>query len=192
MSEEDFKKLKDTIWITRISRIHSEKRLLEIENYCRFLNVYYSFFTIVFSLLAFFKKDEFLSLLAIIMSILLLVAILYLDSQKCYERARNFRKDYTSLYELELKLKHISYTENESILTIEKQYCDLIDSNSNHTTFDYYCALADSKEDFKERYFTGWIPLKYYWGIIWRHIMKVLFVILPMFFIICYFFGVNV
>lgn len=188
MSEEDLKKLKETIWITRLSRIHSEKRLLEIENFCRFLNVYYSFLTIVLSILAFLNKDETSSLLAIIMSILLLVAILYLDSQKCYVRARNFRKNYTSLYRLELQLKHISCTEKDNILAVEKKYCDLIDSNSNHTTFDYYCALADSNGEYKESHFTGLIPLKYYWGIFWRHMLKVLFVILPVFFIFYYFF----
>lgn len=78
MGEEEFRKFKEAIWITRISRIHSEKRLLEKENFCRILNVYYSFLTIVLSILSFVKKDDLLCLSAIFMSIFLLVAILYL------------------------------------------------------------------------------------------------------------------
>lgn len=179
MNEEDFSKLKEAIWITRLSRIHSEKRLLEIENYCRFLNVYYSFLTIVLSILAYLYKEEMLSLFAIIMSIFLLIAILFLDSQKFYERARNFRKNYTSLYRLELQLQHNSHLDNESISSIEKQYCKLMDSNNNHTTFDYYCALSDSHGEAKERRFTGWVPIEYYWGIVWRNLLKTILIIFP-------------
>ena len=118
MGEEEFRKFKEAIWITRISRIHSEKRLLEKENFCRILNVYYSFLTIVLSILSFVKKDDLLCLSAIFMSIFLLVAILYLDSQKLYERAKNYRNNYSSLYSLELRLQHMSHADSEGLQTV--------------------------------------------------------------------------
>ena len=189
MGEEEFRKFKEAIWITRISRIHSEKRLLEKENFCRILNVYYSFLTIVLSILSFVKKDDLLCLSAIFMSIFLLVAILYLDSQKLYERARNYRNNYSSLYSLELRLQHMSHADSEGLQFIEEQYCSLLNSNSNHTTFDYYCALADSSGEVKERRFTGWIPLEYYWGLIWRGIFNFILVVFPLLFVILYFYN---
>ena len=186
MGEEEFRKFKEAIWITRISRIHSEKRLLEKENFCRFLNVYYSFLTIVLSILSFVKKDDLLCLLAIFTSIFLLIAILYLDSLKFYERARNYRNNYTSLYNLEFVLQHSTHLETEGLLSIEKQYCDLLNSNSNHTTFDYYCALADCRGEVKKRRFTGWIPWEYRWGVFWRDSLKVIMVVFPLLCVILY------
>ena len=163
--EMHYNSLVNCIWITRIARIHSEKRLLRKEGLFQLLNVYYSFFTIVFSIIAAFFNDNKLSLLTIFMSIFLLVAILYLNAQKFIDHARDFRKNYTDLQKLEFKLKHVTYKETDKIRSIEKDYCTLLDSICNHSTFDYYCALHDSNGEYRIFHYQFWVQVKYYWGI---------------------------
>ncbi|MBO6246598.1 MAG: SLATT domain-containing protein, partial [Anaerovibrio sp.] len=122
-----------------------------------------------------------LSLLTIFMTITLLVAILYLNSQQHLKQARDYRKNYTSLQQLEFRLKHISCTDDAEIRLLEDEYCHLLDSSCNHCTFDYYCALHDSRGLYKDPCWTGWIKAKYRWEIIWHIVLKAVLVVLPVF-----------
>lgn len=179
MEGNEIKSLSDCIWTTRIARINTEKRLVTKEDFCQFFNVYYSFFTIVFSIWAYCYQDSKLSLLTIFMSIFLLVGILYLNSQRYIEKAREYRRNYTDLQRLEFKLKHILPFEIDKIRSVENEYCQLLDSVCNHTTFDYYCALHDSRGEYREQRYTISIKIKYWWGIIWRKLLIILLLILP-------------
>lgn len=178
MNQEQIKQFKNQVWATRVSRINAEKRLNNKEAFIQGINVYYSCFTIVFSILSLLEKDDKLSLMTTLMTISLLISVLYLNGQKYLEHAREYRKNYTELHKLELQLGHIGENDIEEIKKIEQIYCDLLDSSSNHITFDYCCTVFSSNSEYKEKYWES-VRGKYYCGIIIRFIIKMCIVILP-------------
>lgn len=180
MDSEKYKEnLLERIWFTRTSRIHSEKRLMDKEDFYQFLNVYYSLITIILSILAYIWKCDTLSLLTIFMTISLLVAILYLNSQKYLEHAKEFRKNYTALQDLEFQLQHSSHQDTETIREIEKQYCCLLDSSNNHSSFDYYCAAHESKGEYRQKHYSKYISRRYWFFTIIGYIQNAFFILLP-------------
>lgn len=172
----DKDKLKDTIWTTRISRVNAESRLLRKNSFIQGVNIYYSCVTIIFSILTLIENNYALSLITVFMTISLLVTILYLNSLKYSECAKDYRSNYTMLYKLELELsRDIS---EERIRQIEIEYCDLLDTSCNHIAFDYYCTMYGANDEFRKNKWNS-IRHKYYFGIIWRFIVKVLVLLLP-------------
>lgn len=174
-------KLKNRIWITRISRINAEKRLISKEKFIQAINIYYSCLTTILSIMSVVQDDEKLGIITVYMTVSLLVSIMYLNSQKYGEHAREFRENYTALQRLEFKLNHISGESNE-IEEIEEEYCTLLNKYNNHITYDFYYTLYNSSPDFQINH--GWNKtkaLKYRWGCIWRFLVKLVVVLLPIF-----------
>lgn len=178
METNSFKTLKDQIWTTRVSRINAEKRLVTKENFVQGINIYYSCITIIFSVLSLINKDNKLSTLTMFMTISLFIVILYLNGQKYTTRARDFRKNYTQLHKLETQLQHITANEDIKIMEIEKDYCDLLDSNENHIDYDYYCTVHGSTGDYKEKRWKQ-VKCKFFWGTMWRICVKFIIIVLP-------------
>ena len=67
--------LADQIWFTRISRIKAENRLIEKEHFVQFINIYYSLFAIVCSIISYHYNDTKMGLFTIIITISLMVSI---------------------------------------------------------------------------------------------------------------------
>lgn len=173
------KDLSDQIWTTRISRVNAEKRLIKKEAFFQGINIYYSCLTIIFSILSLKNGDNNLSLMTVFMTISLLVVILYLNGQKYLEHAREYRKNYTELQKLEFELKELSDDDADTIKEIYMKYCDLLDSSSNHISFDYYETVYRSTDaTYRER---KWKSIKkvYWWNVIWRLFIKGCVIILP-------------
>jgi len=173
---ERYKGLANQIWTTRVSRVNAEKRLVNKEAFTQGINIYYSCVTIIFSILSLVHKDDNLSLVTVFMTISLLIVILYLNNQKYLEHAREYRKNYTALQKLEFELEG---TEDiEKIKEIAKEYCDLMDSSSNHISFDYYETVHGSTGDYYDK---NWkkVRVKYYFNQIWRLGVKILVLVLP-------------
>lgn len=177
MENENIDRLKNQIWITRVSRINAEKRLQQKESFIQAINIYYSCITTIFSIMSYINNDDNLSIITIYMTISLLVSIMYLNSQKYGEKAQQYRENYTALHKMEFELENSKSL--DEIKKIEEKYCDLLNTYSNHTTFDYYCTLKGSNTLIQEK--KGWhkVKVKYYWGFIWRTIIKFLILILP-------------
>ena len=173
----DIEKLKDAIWTTRISRVNAEKRLLSKDRFIQVINIYYSCVTILFSILSLINGDDKLSLITVFMTISLLITILYLNSLKYEERARNYRSNYTALHKLELELDNDEITPKR-IAEIKNEYCDLLDSSSNHTTFDYCCTVKGANVAYKEK---RWEALRkqYWFTLVWHLAVKVVIIALP-------------
>ena len=70
-------KLDRNIWITRKCRINASERLLSHAKYIEALNVYYSVFVIILSLVSLTKQDHILSLISFALSIALTISIIY-------------------------------------------------------------------------------------------------------------------
>lgn len=177
MNETVKNKLSDQIWTTRTSRINAEKRLKSTASFVEAINIYYSCFTVLLSIILLSEQSYTLSLLTLSMTIILTISILFFKSLQYSERARNYRKNYTELQKLEFQLSHIS-TEKE-LEDIEQQYCVLLDDAENHIPFDYYKTVAESRGDYKTNRWTCDIKFKYYRGLIWRYILKFVIILLP-------------
>lgn len=171
--------LKNQIWTTRISRVNAEKRLINKEKLFQSINIYYSCMTIIFSIMSVINDDKNLSLLTTFITISLLISILYVNSQKYIELAKDYRNNYTNLQRLEFRLEHIEDCNDKKIIEIEDEYCDLLDASSNHITFDYYCTVYGSSGDYRKKRWSKNIKIKFYWGKIWRSMIGLLLIVLP-------------
>lgn len=176
-SAEKIHSFKNQIWTTRISRVNAEKRLKTKEAFIQGINIYYSCFTVALSILLLVKQNFAYSLLALMMTIVLTISILYFKSLNYVERARDYRKNYTELQRLEFELSH--EVSDEDISRIEQRYCTLLDNGENHISFDYYKTVAGSTGEYKESLWTKDIKRKYYWNLIWRKSIICICVILP-------------
>ena len=182
---DKYKTLPDQIWTTRISRVNAEKRLINKESFFQAINIYYSCLTIIFSILALVNEDEKLSLMTVFMTISLLVVILYLNGQRYLEHAIEYRKNYTELQKLEFDLKSICDDDVESIKRIYTKYCDLLESSSNHISYDYYTTVHGSSGEYRENRWKN-VRVIYYWNVCWRLLLKAGVIILPVvLYVIC-------
>ncbi len=178
MEQGKLQAFKDQVWTTRVSRVNAEERLVRKELFFQGINIYYSCVTIIFSILTLKYNNERLSLMTVLMTISLLIVILYLNGQKYLEHAREYRKNYTALHKLEFKLEHLTADNMNEIKEIEQEYCNLMDSGSNHISYDYYCTVFESRGEYRENRWKG-VKAKYIWGTCWRILIKILIVILP-------------
>ena len=141
------------------------------------INIYYSCVTIMFSILSLINNDNKLGLVTTFMTIAVLIAVLYLNSLRYTEIAREYRKNYTQLHQLELQLSNDEISKSQ-IEEIKRKYCELLDSTCNHITFDFYCTVAGSNGDYRKKYWDC-IKHKYRWGCLWRFLIKVIVTVLP-------------
>jgi len=171
--------LKNQIWITRISRVNAEKRLLRKEKFIQLMNIYYSCIIIILSIISLVYSDNKLSMLSLIMSISLTLSILYLNSQKYADSAASFRDNYVHLQRLEYELNHIEESDIASMKEIEGKYCDLLNVCNNHITYDYLITLRFSHDDFKNDRWNESLKHKFYWEYWWRKIIYLIWFLLP-------------
>lgn len=159
--------------------------MINKESFFQAINIYYSCLTIIFSILALVNKDEKLSLMTVFMTISLLVVILYLNWQRYLEHAREYRKNYTELQKLEFVLKSICDDDVEPIKKIYTKYCDLLESSSNHISFDYHETVHGSSGEYRENRWKN-VRVIYYWNVCWRLLLKAGVIILPIvLYVIC-------
>lgn len=173
------KVLKDQIWTTRVSRINAERRLVKKEKFIQGINIYYSCVTIIFSILSLINGDNDLSLITTFMSICLLVTILYLNAERYMDHARDYRSNYTALHKLEMRLENTNISPEE-IEKIRLEYCNLLDSAWNHTTYDYYCTVFQSSGDYRTSRWKNNVLAGFCWGKIWRATVMLALIILPL------------
>ncbi|ENZ31079.1 hypothetical protein HMPREF1084_03137 [Clostridium butyricum 60E.3] len=178
--------LKNQIWTTRISRINSERRMVNKENICQCINIYYSCVIIIYSIISYKKDDSKLSLLSMVMSICLLVCMLYLNSQKYMATAKEFRENYTKLQRLEFRLNHINENDVDELKKIEDEYCNLMNSADNHINYDYYCTVYGSTGEYRNKRYNRKVIIGYWSGKAWRLVVVIALIILPVFLYLTY------
>ena len=188
---DKYRSLPDQIWTTRISRINAEKRLINKESFFQGINIYYSCLTIIFSILSLAHSNKVFTASLVtcvssfsseispfIVTISLLIVILYLNGQRYLERAREYRKNYTKMQKLEFDLMGVGNDDMDSIQRIYIEYCDLLDSGNNHISFDYYETVHRSTGEYREKRWKN-VRKIYWWNVIWRFMLKVVIIILP-------------
>lgn len=168
-------KLERNIWITRKCRINASERLLSDAKYIEILNVYYSIFVIILSLLSLTEQDNKLSIISLVCSIALTISIIYANSAGYRDRSSSLKQNYI---ELQLLLDQISCTPDddiECIMSISTKYADLLKASENHIPIDLYRLKANS-EDMN---FARKEQLIYYARLIWRCIWRTALIFVP-------------
>lgn len=81
-------------------------------------------------------------------------------------------------YQLEFELKSIDSDDVESIKKIYNRYCDLLDSSSNHISFDYYETVHGSSGEYRNKKWKT-VRCRYYCNVAWRLLLKICVILLP-------------
>lgn len=139
-------KLSRNIWITRKCRINASERLLSHAKYIEILNVYYSIFVIILSLLSLTEQDNLLSIISLACSIALTISIIYANSAGYRDRSSSLKQNYIAL---QLLLDQLSCTRNDDtkcILSISAKYAVLLKASENHIPIDLYRLKANSTD----------------------------------------------
>lgn len=176
----DLDKFKNDVHVTRYSRIHAEKRLIRKQQLVELINLYYSLFTIIVSIISYIQNDKNLSLATIFLTICLFSTILYINSQNYAELAYQYRDNYTRIHELELQLSHIVDAKDSRLEIIEKNYCSLLRESANHTDYDLYCVIHDRDNDNYRQQKWKKTKIRYYWATFWRLLVILFFTLLPL------------
>jgi len=170
-------KLDRNIWITRKCRINASERLLNWAKYIEFINIYFSIWIIILSILSIVWNDENLSIISLICSITLTITITYANATNYRERAATFKHNYI---ELQLLLDELSYTASDDknkIMLISKKYAEILESSENHTPMDMYkmkCEVANN-----DMMITVKEKMVYYWKKTEEFILKLFLVVVP-------------
>ncbi|GLI56132.1 hypothetical protein PM10SUCC1_16460 [Propionigenium maris DSM 9537] len=175
MAESFRKKLINRIWWTKKIRMESEQRLLKLAKRNSFLNIYYSSFILIASLLSYTKPEIFSKnidsdLLILIFSILLTIFSVYTANNRYLERADQMKECYTSLTVLEGRLALLKDDEFEKIDAINVDYQNIMNKVENHLEEDFLVLKEEKK-------FDEWI--KYIYLILKRKLLTLITVVLP-------------
>ena len=170
-------KLSRNICITRKCRINASERLLSHAKYIEILNVYYSIFVIILSLLSLTEQDNFLSIISLACSIALTISIIYANSAGYRDRSSSLKQNYI---ELQLLLDQLSCTrddDTECIMSISAKYADLLKASENHIPIDLYRLKANSTDSTFT--LSNVEKCNYYCQLVWEHIWRAGLILLP-------------
>lgn len=172
----------DRIWVTRKSRIYTEKRLKSWSNLSQILMIWYSFILVLLSIWNLLYNEQSINLILIYGSVGVLALSIFLSSQKFIERSLAIRNCYIKLDEIYLKLQKAENEQNsELIKQLENEYFGVLQNVENHTDYDYLCLRFSLRNDNKTTLppFTRFDLFRYIWGILWRTLVVILSFLLP-------------
>lgn len=178
-------KLERNIWVTRKCRINASERLLSHAKYIEVLNVYYSIFIIILSLISLTERDDILSMVSLACSIALTISIIYANAAGYRERSFSLKQNYIELQLLLDRLSCINEVDTEIVMSISSQYAELLKASENHLPIDLYRLKAsgvdaDIRLSKKE-------SCSYYCQIIWGYFWRGLLIFFPVAAAILYF-----
>ena len=136
--QEEVKKLKDDIWKTRKSRINASERLLNQSNYVKFINLYFSCFLIIINIIDITSDKLNLSVISLILSIILTISLVFLDSKQYLERSSQLKKNYISLQQILYEVDDSNYKDKR------REYINLMNDTENHNEDDFLKVLIDT------------------------------------------------
>lgn len=132
--------LSDKIWITRKTRIFTEKRLKKNTLFSELFIIVFSLLMVFFSIWNYIHANQNINFLLICGAIALLTVSIFLYSQRFSERAHAMRNCYISLDELYFKVsKHERDPHPDVMDDYQKRYNDILINIENHSPYDYLC-----------------------------------------------------
>ena len=174
--------LSDKIWITRKTRIYTEKRLLLNEKLSQILMIWYSLFLAFFSIWSYTNKNSSIDLFILFASITVLVSSVFLYSQRFAERALQIRQCYIKLDELYYRSKRAEeIMDMQLVEKIHNEYSNVLVNVENHIDFDHLCFRYSKRNDKALKPSFSWSERVYYYiGTSWRHLLRVFWFIIPL------------
>lgn len=168
--------LDNKLWVTRKSRINASERLLKAASFIDFINVYYSIFLIILSLISispFCKDNGLTSYVGLAGSIALTISIIYATSLRYRERSAALKQNYIALQVLPDRLKFIPEENEESINSVQSEYTELLLTVENHTHIDYLNLLRTGKVYNESMTFWNWCYFicYYLWDFLWKAVL---------------------
>ena len=94
------KELERNIDLTRRSRMNAADRLIDQEKFIQGINIYYSCFSAVISIICLIKTDQYLAIASTILTVVHAMSIIYLNAQHFEKRAQQFHTNFLDLYQL--------------------------------------------------------------------------------------------
>lgn len=144
--DEKLSSLKNNIWITRKARINASERLLRLERFIQFINIYYSCFICILSVYGLTITNNKIGVISTILSIILTISIVYLNSQNFGQRSQQLKVNYISLQKLIFKLDRLDENTTNNLTEYRNEYSDLLASCENHSVCDYYRIRLSTEE----------------------------------------------
>lgn len=167
--EQSYKeKLTNRIWKTKKARMESETRFNKLDKRNSLLNIYYSVFLLILSLLDYTKKINFnenFSLYILIFSILLIAFSIYTGNNRFLQRATEMRLCYTTLSKLEGELYILDVSQEKEIQEINIKYQDVLNQFENHETIDYLS--TEKSKTVKFPFIKNFKIIKCQYGYLW-------------------------
>ena len=132
--------LSDKIWITRKTRIFTEKRLQKNAILSEVFIIVFSLLMVFLSIWNYIHPNQKISFLLICGAIALLTVSIFLSSQKFTERSHAMRNCYISLDELYFKVNnHERDSHSDAIDDFQKMYNNILLNIENHSSYDFLC-----------------------------------------------------
>lgn len=170
-------KLERNIWITRKCRINASERLLSHAKYIEVLNVNYSIFVIILSLISLTEQDHMLSMASLVCSIALTIFIIYANAAGYRERSFSLKQNYIELQLLLDQLTYVNGGDLKTVMNISSQYAELLKSSENHIPIDLYQLKASKVAP--DMVLSKKEALSYYGQLIWCYLWKGTLMSLP-------------
>lgn len=139
--------LKDRVWMTRKARINASERLLSLEKFIQYINIYYSCFICILSVYGLVIINDKIGIISTILSIILTISMVYLNSQRFGDRAQQLKNNYINLQKLYLKLDNIDENTIVDLTEYNNEYIQLLSSCENHSSYDYYKVQLMTKQN---------------------------------------------
>ena len=182
-------KLARNIWTTRKCRINASERMLSNAKYIEVLNIYYSIFAILVSLISLTEHDNTLSIIGLSCSIALTISIVYANATGYRERYSSLKQNYIELQLLLDKLSCTGDDDEAGIQKISNKYAELLKVSENHIPLDYYKLKKSSTDD--DLKLSPGEKRSFYLLRFWNGLRKITLILLPIVVIILYYIWRN-
>lgn len=141
--------LKRVVDLTRRIRMEASDRLISSERFIQNINIYYSCFAVILSILCIYKDNEILVILSTVLTSILAISIVFLNAQHYGDRAQQFHENFLELYQLLFEIRAaIRDKDYSQTRSFETRYIKLLKSIENHTQQDFFqiLSLKDQKK----------------------------------------------
>lgn len=135
--------LERVVDFTRRARMEASDRLISSERFIQNINIYYSCFTVILSILCLLDNSPILTIMSTLLTSILAISIVFLNAQHYGDRAQQFHDNFLELYQLlfdvRAAIRSREYTHTHDL---EVRYIELLKSIENHTQQDFLQILS--------------------------------------------------
>ena len=135
--------LERVVDFTRRARMEASDRLISSERFIQNINIYYSCFAVILSILCLFDNNKVLAIISTVLTSILAISIVFLNAQHYGERAQQFHDNFLELYQLLFEIRTAIRKKNyQETPELERRYIVLLKSIENHTQQDFLQILS--------------------------------------------------